>query len=204
VVDASDTALPTVGIALMPGHLQRTTDVTGTFVFDSLKPGRYTVTARMIGRTSVSGPVTVAAGELAHATIEMGAPMRLAPMVTRDVKSRDRQEYERRRAAHIGYALDGDQLAVRADVYSALSTFPRLQLRREGSGVTVRVRMEPKNWCTPVVFLDGIKVDIEFASALVVEQLRAVEVFTQPFDVPPEFGPVGCAAIFFWSKNRKW
>lgn len=203
VVDEKGAAISGATVHLTPGNRQRRTDASGNFAFDSLASGDYTVTARTIGRAAVTGTLSVARGKTTSATLEMGAVQSLDTVVTREAaKSRDRQEYEHRRALRTGYALDGEKLKVRADMYSALSTFPRMQLTRQAFGVAVR--MEPSR-CKPTVFLDGMKAEIELATSLPIEQLRAIEVFTQPMDAPAEFRNFGgCAFILFWSTKHKW
>jgi len=203
VVDENGARMANIGIEFAPGNLRRTTDTSGAFEFDSLMPGRYTLTARAIGRVAASQAVDVVNEEVPSVFIRMGGAQRLDTVVTIDAnKSRDRRDYERRRAAHIGYALDGDQLAVRADSYSALTTFAGVQLTRQGFGVKVRMR---SSRCTPTTFLDGMKVDIELASSVPINQLRAIELFSRGSDAPPEFHNFAsnCGLILFWSTKHK-
>lgn len=203
VFDERGAAMSNISVQLTPGDLHRTSDAMGAFAFDSLQPGRYLLVAKTVGRGAVATEVTVASGEVANIAMKFGTVQRLDTVITLDaIKSKDRIEYERRRAAHRGYALDGKKLAERADSFSALSTFPRVQLTRKGFGVAIK--MQPSR-CLPTAFLDGMKVDMELATSLPIDQLRAIEVFTHPMDAPPEYHlQGGCALFLFWSMRHKW
>jgi hypothetical protein len=62
------------------------------------------------------------------------------------------------------------------------------------------------SWCTPDVWLDGIRVqgDNNVESMVSVDDIRAIEVYASPQTVPAQFTSLtGCGVFLMWTGPRR-
>ena len=139
----------------------------------------------------------------------MGSATTLATFNVRADKTRSRNRilYDERRKRGFSYAVEGEKLARSVDVRAALWGVPRLTIDQQGFGLAVRMKRVGRGECSPSAFLDGFQMDLETASSLPPTAYRAIEVYTTPFTVPPEFVTgtgLNCGVMLFWTKRVPW
>lgn len=181
------------------------TDSLGAFLFPQRPLGTQNVHVRRLGFTPRRFAVDVVAGDSADIVLRMDRhPTALAAVVVRDRRSF--AGFEQRRAQTTrGVFLDEAMIAAKRplSVANLLHGLPGVAVSSSlGSRSTIVTRFGIRR-CTPSVFLDGrpILADTEDLDAFIEpRQLRGVEVYAFPAEVPREFlGNPFCGAILFWS-----
>lgn len=185
------------------------TGADGAFRMSALPSGTQTLHVRRVGSAPTTQLVHLRPDVVTHATVQMSDIPTLAIVNVRSskFKSRDRIEYETRRRFGYGYALDGAALRNRRDVYGALQHFPGMTVTPASFGVKAAMRAGglEGGFCLPLVFLNGILTDIEIASAMPIEEYRAIEVYNRAVQVPAEFYRFGaCGVVLFWTRSARW
>jgi hypothetical protein len=107
----------------------------------------------------------------------------------------------RRERAQGGVFLRGDSLrtARRASILESLRGVADLTVGDGAEQVTVRAGRQT---CRPTFFLDGIPVNPSVATAVSLDNLLGVEVYTRPSIIPVAFGDGStCAAIIVWTNG---
>jgi hypothetical protein len=124
---------------------------------------------------------------------------------TRLVFGSHRGFYRRMREAN-GHFITRDQIEARAPraVSDVLRLVPGLEVNQTGvNPAQVRV-FHPRGLCgEPIVFLDGVEVDVESPDMLLPpEHIEGIEVYTRPLTIPMEFSKRGsfCGVIAIWSR----
>jgi hypothetical protein len=124
---------------------------------------------------------------------------------TRLVFGTHRGFYQRMREAN-GHFITRDQIEQRAPraVSDLLRLIPGLEVVQSGvNPAQVRVSHARGLCGEPVIFLDGVEVDVGSPDLLMPpEHIEGIEVYTRPITVPLEFSKQGsfCGVIAIWSR----
>ena len=130
-------------------------------------------------------------------------------------RSRDEEEYERRKRQGLGRFFEGEALREVASGLSLWGGIPGMRMGRGGSDAMPRMRSGHMSGdCTPTVWLDGNRMpEIEgWELRLMLKDAARMELYTHYADVPMKwisFGPIGsmevqssagCGAILIWTR----
>ncbi|HEY0020104.1 MAG TPA: TonB-dependent receptor [Longimicrobium sp.] len=207
-VEAADGSLAAAGF----------TDEQGTVVLRVRRPGTYRVQARRSGYTVAE----VAAVEVGRPQAGVAIAMTQRPFALDTVvvygqrrNERGRQGFERRRSLGLGVFLDSAYLEQRSGgaAYAGdlLRGVPGLYVERQGRGGT-RPRSQ-RGWRCMVMLLDGVPVPQfragtrrELSHIIGPRDVKAVEVYREWSEVPPEFqqyaseGIYNCGVYLYWTR----
>lgn len=208
VLDTRERPLEGALVSIASADTSVRTDKSGRFLLGRLPAGTHMLEVRHVGSSPATQMVDLESDSVVSVSLQVSNVTTLATVSVRGTNARgaDRVEYEQRRKLGFGYAIEGDALAKRPDIYSALSNFPGLRIERQGFGITALMKGSTfKPTCSPGIFLDGMPSDLEFVSGLPPFNYRAIEVYTSGSTVPLQYmTQIGCGAILFWSKNARW
>jgi TonB-dependent receptor len=161
VTDKGGGILQGAKVTLDPGGINAVSDAQGDFLITGLAQGTYTVTVSYVGFTTFTKSVTVSAGQVANANVQLApASENLEVLVTADRPSAEAEEVNRERAAdNVVQVLTSDVIRSlpNANMADALGRLPSVTIERdEGEGKYVQVRgTEPRLTNTTI---DGINV----------------------------------------------
>jgi hypothetical protein len=187
-----------------------TSDSTGRFVLDAVPGGPQTIEVRKLGFAPRAVSVNVRPSREHAVSITLEPVQRLAGQTVeaRPIAIWDSIGFTERRRRGSGTFVDASQLASgMVDFTSALRSFSGLS----ATGNTLRVSgaMTTRGGgCIPTFFIDGAEIEARGGPGgapqwLRPEQIRAMEIYRTPGQIPPRFArPDSCAAIVVWTRNR--
>lgn len=161
VTDTGGGVLQGAQITVNPGKVSVVSDGRGKFLVSGLEPGSYTVSVSYVGFAAVNQSVSVSAGEVASANLELGvASQSIEVLVTADRASGEAEDVNRQRSAdNVLQVLTSEVIRSlpNANMADALGRLPSVTIERdEGEGKYVQVRgTEPR---LTNVTLDGVNV----------------------------------------------
>ncbi|MDZ7632624.1 MAG: carboxypeptidase-like regulatory domain-containing protein [Gemmatimonadaceae bacterium] len=180
------------------------TDSAGVFRLRNLPIGSRAVDVTAIGYLKVRSAAELRADGEFDLTVRLS---RLSPeleAVTVEGRSSDPTGFHARRERGLGYFVDADQIRKWGppSLANALSMAPMLR----------RGQLTGRGNCTPVFFVDGVRIDYLLGEVLNETDLGGIEVYANPADVPPQFGTPGnrfgaltssggCSVIVIWTKS---
>ena len=179
------------------------TDAKGTVLLRSVPAGTRQVEVLALGRTPVTLILELTAGDTASFTASM---RRLTTLDVVRVTGTRRQRklieaFDSRRRAGFGFALDSSDLAARGRLSSAFEGFPSVEVKYSSSQFSLTFPGLNGTRCTPAVFIDGRKTDIDELNMLRVGELAAVEVYPHRMSAPAEFLTSDrCGSVAVWTK----
>jgi hypothetical protein len=206
--------VPDARVTVWGTGLEVVTGADGTFTLGNLPEGTHTLEARAVGFAPARQPVDIVRGapgtaevELANLAITLDTIRVFAQRVYPSPFSGD---FERRRRMGGGHFLDEREIERRKPTLltDLLRTIPGVRVvptiwggveavMRDGRGLAAGT-------CRPALVIDGTRQvsDSTFPINTLVwaNELRAVEVYTEPLRVPAEFQAVKeCGAIVVWT-----
>ena len=178
----------------------------GHFVIRGMPSGTHSVQVRGLGYGMSTRLIDLRPDAVADATFTLPLNTALDVFNVRaDAVTRvDQSEYLKRRQLGFGYAIEPKNYGF-ADPVDAIRMAPRVHVSYVRGTPTVTMTAGAGS-CTPRIYLDGNKTDIDAMTTFPVENIRAVEVFNNEYIVPARF--VGnsnepCGVILYWSR-AKW
>lgn len=203
-------------VALLGSSVESTTDGNGAFALDGLPTGTGTLQARMIGFAVVRRTVDIEPERTFVADLTFQT--RVTVLSTNRVEGRalflanQMREFEERRRFGFGHFIDEREIERRNPVFlrNLLEAIPGVLLlpnREGGYRVAMRsISLRDGLTCAPTVFVDGVRISKEekdLESYANIADVRAVEVYTRPSQVPLEFSAQeGCGAVIIHSGQR--
>ncbi len=161
VTDSAGAILQGATISVDPGGISAVSDAQGSFLIPGLSTGAYTVTISYVGFTTTTKSLTVAAGQVTNADVQLSvASQNLKVLVTAERASGEAEEINRERTAdNVVQVLTSDVIRSlpNANMADALGRLPSVTIERdEGEGKYVQVRgTEPRLTNTTI---DGVNV----------------------------------------------
>ncbi len=161
VTDSAGAILQGATISVDPGGISAVSDAQGSFLVNGLSAGSHTVTISYVGFTTTTKSLTVAAGQVANADVQLSvASQNLEVLVTAERASGEAEEINRERTAdNVVQVLTSDVIRSlpNANMADALGRLPSVTIERdEGEGKYVQVRgTEPRLTNTTI---DGINI----------------------------------------------
>jgi hypothetical protein len=183
------------------------TGADGVFRLTGLPIGTQGVTVQRIGYAPSSIAVGLRPRDTTRITVTMTTVQVLRSAVTTATRARqlDREDYEARRKAGQGYALEGDALQKKPTTPEIFREFPSLRVISSQNDFSIQGRTNSWDtsnaYCDAVMFLDGIRTYPEVVALYRPSDLEAVEVFPRGQDAPPKFLS-SCSVILIWTKTR--
>src|SRR6516225_9024770 len=150
VTDSGGGILPGAKISVDPGAVEVVSDAQGEFLVTGLAPGTYKVTISYVGFATSTKSITVAAGQIASADVQLPvASENLQVLVTAPRASGEAEAVNRERTAdNIVQVLPADVIRSlpNAHMADALGRLPSVTIERdEGEGKYVQIRgTEPR------------------------------------------------------------
>ena len=191
-------------------NLEAVTNDRGTFALDSLPGGTHTLEIRHLGYAPTQAIVQLAAER--PATSEVVLAERPAVLGTVTVKSQ--LAYSRNLADFDARRLEGWELVGQFLGPADLEKRPNTRLsslvqemqgvyvdNRRGGG-TVRMRAAGNSYCTPSLYVDGVRqLDADF-NAFGSDRIAAIEVYPREAGRPSEFmDGNACGSIIVWTRT---
>ncbi|XWV18184.1 MAG: TonB-dependent receptor plug domain-containing protein [Gemmatimonas sp.] len=194
--------------------VQATSSDSGVFVLPTMPTGTHMLDVRMLGYRATRQIVDIVAGDNAPVTVAMNRTTNLDTVRVyasrADMLARQLSEFEqRRRVAGTGRFFGPSDLAKRPPmrIGDVLRMVPGVRVVPATYGERVQMRgLTFNSWCTPDVWLDGIRVqgDNNVESMVSVDDIRAIEVYASPQTVPAQFTSLtGCGVVLMWTGPRK-
>lgn len=212
VVGDLTTGDPVVGAFVrIDGELAGITDETGRFQVQ-LEPGLHRMDVRRIGYEGRTLEFQLEAKPLVQLAVALDAiPYELPEIVvtgqrTRLVFGPLREFYRRMNEGMGGHYITRDEIERRVPraVSDLLRSVPGVEVNQVGiDPAQVRMFASRGSCSEPLLFLNGIAVDAPSPDVLIdPAQVEALEVYTRPLNVPPEFASQGstCGVIAIWSR----
>ena len=190
------------------------TNQRGEFSLSAAQPGSYRIRAEKAGyRPAISSVLTLALGDTLRVSIRLSDQATivldslLVTPVPRDAPVRARGFYERKNAASFGTFITREDIEKNrpsrtTDLLRRLIPGAQFSSGR-GDGFSTRVRAG----CTPAVFLDGTKVQmngITLDDLVRPADIEGIEIYRSMSEAPPEYQGLnsGCSAILIWTRIR--
>lgn len=202
-----DDGSPVLGarVRVPVADIQAVTDATGVAQLHDLPAGSHSVEVTALGHAPLRGSADLRPDADATTTLRASRTVPTLDAVTvRSARERDVSGFHARRAKGLGYFVDSEQIRKWGppSLGSALAMAP--MLRQEGAKQFGRGR------CTPVYFVDGVRVDYKLDEVFNAIDIGGVEVYANPADAPPQFGSPGnarnpdpfsggCTVIVIWT-----
>lgn len=205
VTNVTGEPLANVRVGIDGAELTRTNSA-GEYTANSVRAGTRTVAFVSIGSEPVMRIVDVPVDGIATASATMDRVTVLENIVVRGARATLMiREFEARKRSGFGSIKDSTELARYPSLESAL---------RMSRGVTIDSRTHSiylpsarGQFCTPVIFLDKVRVDKDQLLSVFPSDLAWTEVYPRWYDVPMEFqtlGTCGVVAIFTkWAIERR-
>lgn len=194
--------------------VQATSSDSGVFVLPTMPTGTHMLDVRMLGYRVTRQIVDIVAGDNAPVTVAMNRTSSLDTVRVyasrADMLARQLSEFEqRRRVAGTGRFFGPSDLAKRPPmrIGDVLRMVPGVRVVPATYGERIQMRaLNFNSWCTPDVWLDGIRVqgDNNVESMVSVDDIRAIEVYASPQTVPAQFTSLtGCGVFLMWTGPRR-
>jgi TonB-dependent receptor len=180
VTDSGGGILPGAKISVDPGAVEVVSDAQGEFLVTGLAPGTYKVTISYVGFATSTKSITVAAGQIASADVQLPvASENLQVLVTAPRASGEAEAVNRERTAdNIVQVLPADVIRSlpNANMADALGRLPSVTIERdEGEGKYVQIRgTEPR---LANLTIDGVNIPSPEAG------IRQIKLDTIPADL---------------------
>ncbi|HUF27294.1 MAG TPA: carboxypeptidase-like regulatory domain-containing protein [Gemmatimonadaceae bacterium] len=201
---------PIVGayVRLWNSEIEASTTADGRFSLAGLPGGTHTVEARALGYVPATATVHLAAGRPLAVDVRFSQRATvLRPIEVRAqlVYSRHLQEFESRRRVGWGRYITPGEIEARpvTTLSRLLEGYPGIWLERGRDGTLVRMRAVGAGvrYCTPTLWVDGMRDQVNDFDFLHSDRVAAVEVYARPLDVPPRFSYAKeCGAIIVWTR----
>jgi hypothetical protein len=202
-------------------------DDSGRFALEADTAGEYSIRVERIGYAAIAaGPIRLAAGATTGVLVRMAVdavPLDALTVVAEAmVPWLDRAGFYERKKYGTGRTIEREAILERNPRHTSdlLRGIPgvRIVSRHDGSDVVLRagglVSLAGNNkggYCAPQVFLDGLVVSHAKADprerfdidSLLTGDIEAIEVYTSPSQVPPQYGGAFsmCGVILFWTRT---
>ncbi len=180
---------------------QAVSDSSGVFRISGLPIGTQSVEVTALGFAPTNTGVDLLPDVETPLTLQVARRVQTLEEVNVVARRADPSGFYARRAKGLGYFVDSEQIRKWGppDLGSALSMAPMLRKNLTGRG-----------GCTPVLFLDGVRIDYMLNEVLNGLELGGIEVYANPADIPPQFASPGsrpgartlsggCAVIVIWT-----
>ena len=193
-------------------NLEAVTNDRGTFVLDSLPGGTHTLEVRHLGHAPTQAIVHLAAERPATSEIALAE----RPAVLNTVTVRSQLAYSRNLADFDARRLEGWELVGQFLGPADLEKRPNTRLsslvqemqgvyvdnRRGGGSVRMRTSGNANSYCTPSLYVDGVRqLDADF-NAFGSDRIAAIEVYPREAGRPSEFMDANaCGSIIVWTRT---
>lgn len=190
------------------GERSIATKADGRFEFHKLSPGSYSIWTVWQGIQSTRTTVDLRDRERFEVEFTVALDAAVLPDVTteaRGPKARPRV-FEERMATDRGQYLTQDEIDERHALSLAdlLRTMSGIRVTCGRDGCIPRFQRSPPN-CTPRFFLDEVAVDAATAAATLPSDIRGIEVYQGPAQVPlelvREYWHARCGVIVIWTRR---
>lgn len=201
VLDAKGEPARNATITLASADSVVRTNAEGEFIFSNLPAGSQSVQARMIGYSAAAAIVELRPLQTTSIELRLPDAQTLATVNVRSERAagRDKVLFEERARLENGFMRTEKDFVGRFSAASMVRDLPRIV-----GGAVIQIDRGSK-WCTPVLYLDGMKVEQPEIDARHPSQFAAVEVYNSPLKVPLGFDGAGCGTLLFWTKaNPRW
>lgn len=205
-------------------------DESGRFSISSPEPGSFILLASALGyRETPAGIFDL--GEDGVMTVEYRLPPQPLPIdelvvsLNRPVLEHSliRNGFVRRLQRGLGEFITPHEIeeSPATSTEMLLSGIPGVSVTSSGIltqlGDRVRIRGPDGGWCDPTVFVDGVRVQYDYASGISLSQLvplasvEGIEVYRRPSEIPVEYGVTqsggggglgACGVLVFWTRRR--
>ncbi len=178
----------------------------GRFVIPNVPAGTRQLELLAIGYSPLVTTVDIVGGDTASVLVAL-RPMTTtlaAVTVTASALRRkfDREFAERRKTGY-GYAMDSTQIARKGTMMATLAEFPSTDVKPVGR-LRAFVITFPAGIrrCNAVIWVDGVRSDIERLSEMVPDDIAVIEVYPHRMMVPAELMVHGndCGVVAVWTK----
>lgn len=209
VVDTTGRAISGVGIVLEGTSRETRSADDGSFLLRGLPIGTRTLIVRRPGFAPYYAPVGLMPSDTPFVRVELANVQRLAAVEVRAQRfSRRLEEIGQRRLLGEGTFFGPDELARYATYTSLFYNVPSIEVvrGRNPSQFGLRSRRETSihgGRCMMSVWIDGHQADYEILTAYPVEELLAVEVYSQSAKLPMRYRRADgdCGAVLVWTKS---
>jgi hypothetical protein len=204
VKDRQGTPLADIQLALDGAAEPVITDVTGRFTFPDAPLGSRMLYVRAIGYQPIGQLVEVRADANEPLEIPFDRIVQIEGVtVTEKANVRlDRAEFELRKRAGFGRVIDSTALARFPNLRAAMQQTPGIIVTQRQGRASTEFDIFGRVGCRAFVYLDGTVTNLDEVNAIPLENLAAVEVFTNVAFAPARYQPLGdnCAVILFWTR----
>jgi carboxypeptidase family protein/TonB-dependent receptor-like protein len=219
VVGANGGPLTGARVSLWGTGLETLTGADGAFQLSELPGGTHTLEVRAVGFAPVQRPVDIVEGDgdatevaLANLAIMLDT---VRVSAERIYTSRREADFEQRLRTGVGHVIQAKDIAKRqaTSLTEILRTVPGVLIvpsRFASEDVLMRggEAILGPGTCRPDIYIDGSRVanDPTFPinSLVLVNEIRAVEVYSRPASVPTEYRSLsGCGAILLWTMGSR-
>lgn len=204
VRNRSGTPLADIQLALDGADEPVITGADGRFAFLNAPLGSRMLWVRAIGYQPVGQLVEVRSGETSPLEIPFDRIVQIEGVtVTEKVTVRlDRSEFELRKRAGFGRAVDSAALARFPNLRAAMQQTPGIIVTQRRGRASTEFDIFGRVGCRAFIYLDGTVANIDDVNVIPLENLAAVEVFTNVAFAPARYQPLGdnCAVVLFWTK----
>lgn len=185
-------------------------DVDGHFLLHLDGPGAVRIHASRLGYYSaVSTPFEVGDEGLVTVAIRLAinpvAVDSIHVVVGRPATLLEAEGFYRRQKTGLGTFLtryDIQELRGARDITDVLRYVPGTRIRMDPFGKErVQLRGNQRAWCSPLLILDGVRVEPPWEDLVELDALEGVEVYDRPMVVPGRFGGIlSCGVVVAWSR----
>ena len=210
--DVSGGGVPGARAVLLGTGVEGVANSAGRFVLDRVPPGSFTLEIRSIGYTPVRRLVHVLDGRGQQVTMALGAKIFTLPtefIRGELVYSRQLEGFERRRRTRCTGKFLGPrdlQDRPRARIAAVLQGVQGVEVTQRGpnSLIVMRGGAAPgREYCTPSLYVDGLRDLTDDFDRLWTDELAAIEVYPRAAQRPFEFTDRNeCGAIAVWLRPR--
>jgi hypothetical protein len=177
----------------------------GRFVIRNVPAGTRQLEVSAIGMMPVSAIVDVTPKDTAFVSVEIRKVTTLSAVEVRAAaRMRDfNRELDERKKAGFGRMMDSTQLNRIATMSTVFSGFAGVKItRKPGRRFIVELPTAAGGWCTPNVWIDKHRGDVDQLDMYFPDQLALVELYVREMTTPTQFIVPGnkCGSIVVWTK----
>lgn len=181
------------------------TDKDGAFTLRDMPAGTHGVQVRSVGYGMLTRLVDLRPNAVTETSFTLSTNTTLSVFNVRAaaVQRQEHAEFLERRRLGLGYAVETKDYGF-SDPTDAIRNIPLVTVRTTAGQTTVQMQ-DGNKVCTPNVFLDGNKIDMQAMQTYPIDNIRAVEVYNNKYTVPAQFitsAFEGCGVIVYWSRAR--
>ena len=219
VIAANGLPLAGARVSLWGTGLEATTGIDGAFKLGDLPGGTHTLEVRAVGFAPIQRPVDIVEGApgatevaLENLAIMLDTVRVAAERIYTSPRTAD---FERRLRSGMGHIIEAKEIAKRqamslTDILRMVPGVLIVPSRYASEDVLMRggEAVLGGGICRPDIYIDGARAanDPTFPinSLVLVNEVRAVEVYARPALVPSEFRSLsGCGAILLWTMGSR-